>query len=256
MEFAFDMDDLTHIVKVDFGDGNGKVAAHQHLKGGGWVAETATVEPNCYVGPYAVVFGEARVYGDAIINDYAKIYGKAQVYGNAKIYGKAQVYDLAQVYDNAKVSGNSKVYENSRVVNNALVYDNAEIYGNSIVRNNAEVLNYAKICGDADIYDSLKIYDNCVVSRKPKSCYGFDYNVTITDHHISLGCVSFPPYFIETTGKKVVRLMRYTPEQTEKWIEALKFIAEFHGCENRQNDIDNFNERRILRDLLEAKVGL
>ena len=43
----------------DFEDGNGPVPAHQHVIGGGWVADTATVEDSAYVGPNARVFGNA-----------------------------------------------------------------------------------------------------------------------------------------------------------------------------------------------------
>jgi UDP-3-O-[3-hydroxymyristoyl] glucosamine N-acyltransferase len=256
MEFSFAIDDLTHILSVDFGDGNGKVPAHKHLKGGGWVAETANVDNDCFIGPHAVVFGNARVSGNAIINDYAKVYGDAQVYGNAKVYGKAEVYDKAHVLGHAKISGNARVYENARATDNAMVYDDCQVYGNAIVRNNAEILNKARVCGKADIYDSIKIYDECVVTRKPKSCFGFDYNVVITDHHISLGCVSIPPHFIDSTGKRIVRAMRYTPEQTEGWIKALKFIADFHECTDRQEDIDSFDERKVIMELLSAKVGI
>jgi UDP-3-O-[3-hydroxymyristoyl] glucosamine N-acyltransferase len=255
MEFVFDMNDMAHILNVDFGDGQ-SVPARRHIKGGGWVAETAHVEESSYVGPYAVVYGNARVTGEAIINDYAKVYGNAQIYGSAKVYGDAQVYDRAQVYGQARVSGKSKVYENARVTDNALVYDESQVYGNSIVRNNSEVLNKARVCGDADIYDSIKVYDDCVVSRKPKACFGFDYNVLVTDHHISLGCVSFPPQFIESTGKRIVRAMRYTPEQMDGWIKAIRFIADFHGCTDREEDVGNFDERKVMMDLLTGKVGI
>ena len=49
----------------DFKDGNGPVSAHQHANGGGWVADTATVEPNAWVSGDAWVYGDARVSGDA-----------------------------------------------------------------------------------------------------------------------------------------------------------------------------------------------
>ena len=45
----------------DFKDGNGPVPAHQHLNGGGWVADTASVDETAYVGPDARVFGNAKV---------------------------------------------------------------------------------------------------------------------------------------------------------------------------------------------------
>ena len=257
MEFSFDSSDLgiTEIKSVDFGDGQ-MVPAHQHPKGGGWVAETAHVDDDCFVGPYAIVYGNAHVTGNAIINDYAKVYGDAKVYGSAKVYGDAQVYDMAQVYGNARVCGNAKIHGNCCILDNALVYDRAEVYGQAIVRNNAEVLNDAQIYGGADIYDSLKIYDNSVVTRKPLACYGFDYNVTVTDHHICLGCVVFPPKFIDTSARKIIRMMNYKPEVVEKWITCLKFVVEFHGCTDRPEDVEKFDERQVIMDLLNAKVGL
>ena len=36
----------------DFRDGNRPVPAHQHPNGGGWIAETATVEKSAFVGPW------------------------------------------------------------------------------------------------------------------------------------------------------------------------------------------------------------
>jgi hypothetical protein len=51
----------------DFGDG--PVPAHRHKNPdgtkGGWVANTAMVEPTAYVGADARVSGNAVVYGDA-----------------------------------------------------------------------------------------------------------------------------------------------------------------------------------------------
>ena len=257
MTFSFDASelDITEIKIVDFGDGR-KVPAHQHPKGGGWVAETAHVDETCYVGPYAIVYENARVTENAIINDHAKVYGEAKVYGNAKVYGDAQIFDTAQVYGSARVTGHAKVYGDSRIIDNSLVYDNAEVYGRAIVRNNAEVLNTAKVHGVADIYDSLKIYDDTVVTRKPKACYGFDYNITVTDNHICLGCVVIPPKFIETTGRKVMRMLNYHPDIIGKWIEAIKFVCELHECVDRPEDIEKFDERKVILDLLNARVGL
>ena len=50
---------------------------HQHKNGGGWVANTATVEDSVYIGPDAWVYGNAQVFGDA------RVYGNAQVFGDA-----------------------------------------------------------------------------------------------------------------------------------------------------------------------------
>lgn len=87
----------------DFGDGNGPVPAHQHANGGGWVADTATVEDRAYVGPNAQVYGsarvcgEARVYGSARVSDSALVCGEARVCDSARVCGEALVCDSAWV---------------------------------------------------------------------------------------------------------------------------------------------------------------
>ena len=107
----------------DFQDGNGPVPAHRHTTGGGWVADTATVEETAYVGP------DARVYGDAV------------VFGNARVYGDAAVYGTARVSDNAVVFGNARVYGTAWVSDNAVVYGTAWVYGNARVYGDARVFS-------------------------------------------------------------------------------------------------------------------
>ena len=81
----------------DFQDGNGLVPAHQHLNGGGWIAESAHVDETAYVGPDARVFGNARVYDRARVSGRARVYGDAWVYGNARVFGDAAVSGNARV---------------------------------------------------------------------------------------------------------------------------------------------------------------
>ena len=69
----------------DFQDGRGPVPAHPHSNGGGWIADTATVDAT------ARVSGDAQVYGDAQVSGNARVSGDAQVSGNAQVYGDAQV---------------------------------------------------------------------------------------------------------------------------------------------------------------------
>jgi len=76
----------------DFQDGNGPVPAHRHTTGGGWVADTATVEETAYVGP------DARVYGDAVV------FGNARVYGDARVFSgqpPSKVYALLSTHYHA-----------------------------------------------------------------------------------------------------------------------------------------------------------
>ena len=56
---------------------------HQHPNGGGWVANTASVEKTVYVGPNAQVFGNAQVSGNARVSDDAQVSGNAWVFGDA-----------------------------------------------------------------------------------------------------------------------------------------------------------------------------
>ena len=46
----------------DFMDGKGPVPAHRHIKGEGWVADTAHVDKSAHIGSDARVYGAARVY--------------------------------------------------------------------------------------------------------------------------------------------------------------------------------------------------
>ena len=80
---------------------------HQHKNGGGWVANTATVEESAYLGASAQVYGNARVFGNAWVFDNAQVYGNAWVYGNARVYGDAQVSGDAWVFGDARVSGDA-----------------------------------------------------------------------------------------------------------------------------------------------------
>jgi tetrahydrodipicolinate N-succinyltransferase len=59
----------------DFRDGNGPVPAHQHPNGGGWIAETATVEKSAFVGPSALVSGDAWVSGNARVSGTSRVFG-------------------------------------------------------------------------------------------------------------------------------------------------------------------------------------
>ncbi len=73
--------------KVEMYDfGGGLVPAHQHVNGGGWVANTADVADTAYVGP------NARVSG------YAQVSGYAHVSGNAQVSGYAQVWEYTGIW--------------------------------------------------------------------------------------------------------------------------------------------------------------
>jgi len=127
----------------DFLDGNGPVPAHRHPNGGGWVADTATVDSSEFVGPDAKVFGEAQVYGKARVSDSALVSGSARVYGEARVFGSALVFHSARVYDEA------------RVFHSALVYDEARVYGSAGVYGSAWVANKSKVTDTTQIVTGM-----------------------------------------------------------------------------------------------------
>ena len=82
--------------------------------------------------------------------------GDAWVSGNAWVYGDARVYGSAWVYGNARVYGSAWVFGDARVYGSAWVYGNARVYGSARV--------------------------------SPINIIGLDYNVTISDAHMMIGC--------------------------------------------------------------------
>ena len=109
----------------DFQDGIGPVAAHRHVNGGGWVADTAKVTGNAWVTGNARVSGNAKVTGNAVVSGNAWVTGNAVVSGNAKVTGNAWVSGNAWVFDNAVVFDNSVVTRNPVFISN--IYHNITI---------------------------------------------------------------------------------------------------------------------------------
>lgn len=136
--------------KHDFKDGNGRVFAHRHDNGKGWIADTAKVDDDCYVGPRCAVFNFARITGTARLEGAARVYGHAllqgavamnkstQVYGRAVARDNTQLHDTASIFDHAVVSSNSRLFGTSRVSGSAQVVgssmnDNVRITGSATV---------------------------------------------------------------------------------------------------------------------------
>lgn len=120
-------------------------AGHKHPNGGGFVADTATVEDSVYVGENAQVLGWANVSGNA------KILGHAVVAGTAKVSGNAIIGDSACICGEARVS------ENARVIESAMVTDAYTVSGNATVKGTAFLYGKGTASGqampDGDYYD-------------------------------------------------------------------------------------------------------
>jgi hypothetical protein len=236
-------------MQFDFGEG--PVPAHYHPKGGGLVANTVLIDETAYVGPYAMVYGNARIYGDARIDGYAKVYGDAFISGKAKVYGDAQVYGNAVVRDDARVSGNAKVYGKAKISESAQVHGDAEVYGNALVRQSAEVYEDARVYGDADIAEYEKIYATCVCTKKPLVVSGMlPSTVTFTDHHITVGCVVLPPGLWKKKGLMLIRSFGHSKEISKKWLDSLLSVLDFYDCTDREEDIKDVDEKDLIRRIM------
>jgi hypothetical protein len=105
------------------------VPAHTHVNPdgseGGWVAETALVEPSVYVGPDSEVFGFATVTGFVRLEKDTAVSGYACLSGNALIRS-VLVTDHAQIFGDAKLMGDD-VHNYRAITGNASIGGSAEI---------------------------------------------------------------------------------------------------------------------------------
>jgi len=132
-----------------------------HNNGGGFVANSATVNSSAYVGP------EARVLDSA------------QVLGNARIEGRAIISGNAVIQDNAIVSSSVEMMHNTRAEGFATVRDNV------LMRDNASVIDSGKLQGDTSVYNSYLVSGQAVSFGTP--LIETTGNVTLTGTAISNG---------------------------------------------------------------------
>ena len=138
-------------------------SGRSHSNGGGFVANTATVDDSVYIGKdakvlgYATVTGNARIDGHAIVTGSAKVSGNAVVTGHAVVAERSQVSDNAIIADYAGVMGDSVVSDNARVIESGLVFNTYSVSGNATVKGVAYGLAGGSAAGqampDGDYYD-------------------------------------------------------------------------------------------------------
>lgn len=124
--------------KHDFKDGNGRVPAHKHDNGGGWVADTAKVDNEVYVGRRCEIFNRATVKGLVRMEGCARVSGGAVVSGgvimrkNAHVYGKAVVRDTTEVSDDARIFGEAHVSGTSLVFGVSSIFESAQVFSTTL----------------------------------------------------------------------------------------------------------------------------
>lgn len=153
------------VQKHDFKDGAGKVAAHRHDNGHGWVADTAYAAPSVVVKRGAGVAGFARVYDSCIIGAKALVAGHAKVYGNVTMLGNTSVRDSAIVCGqvtlsgNAAVSGVARVFGSCALQGDVRLSDDSQLVDTSCHNDTARPL---VIFGGSRIHSS-RLYNGCYI---------------------------------------------------------------------------------------------
>ena len=138
--------------KHDFNDGCGRVFAHKHENGGGWVADTAHVAKTVLCERRAQVYHRARVKGHAKLQNYAQVCGCAVVSGS-KIAGHAYVAGSAQV-TGGEIIGNAMVTGGKLMC--CTLTDRASVYGEPLIHY-TNLYGYVRIYGTANVlYSEIK----------------------------------------------------------------------------------------------------
>lgn len=163
------------MLHIDFGDGQGYVAARRHPNGGGLVAMSAHVDDTVYLAADAMVFGHAKVTDNVRITGRAKISGKLYrpnvstlIEGNASICGNVEITCCVLVSGNAEIRGNVKLLGGVQVTHHAVIDGNVELSGDVLVLDRSFISGNIKIIAD-DKQILIKGDDNIQGNRVIKS---------------------------------------------------------------------------------------
>jgi carbonic anhydrase/acetyltransferase-like protein (isoleucine patch superfamily) len=85
---------------------------HQHKNGGGFVANTARVADTVFVGPHALVYGQAELSERVCVVDSAQVSGHAVLSGDVIVSGNAWVSGTTK-------ASTGRIYKNERVIQKA-----------------------------------------------------------------------------------------------------------------------------------------
>ena len=104
---------------------------------------------------------------------------------------------------------------------NSRMYDNASMYGN------------------ARMYDSASMSDSAQARSPVVFLSGFPHDVTITDHHIKVGCEQHPPSVWAERGAAIIRADGHSTEDARKWAKIINLLAEARGCTDPEREKEN-----------------
>ncbi|NBT75125.1 MAG: hypothetical protein EBT15_03990 [Betaproteobacteria bacterium] len=135
--------------KHDFKDGRGRVFAHRHVNGNGWVADTAKVADTVFVNKMAQVYHNAVIEGKVALNRRAQVCGNAYIRDRVIVGDDALVAGKAAIFDDCRILHESRVY-GGRVSGSTTMYETSHIrqeahVHNCTLRSQAHVSGYAMV---------------------------------------------------------------------------------------------------------------
>lgn len=180
--------------KHDFKDGNGRVFAHKHDNGGGWVADTAYVAPTAKITRNAQVFGYARVHDECEITGRSKVFGRARLFDRAKLEQDATVCDNAILHDTTIlrdrviVRGQAKVLGSTRITRRFEVSDHAVVINSNLNGPTANVVS--RVRGSARLLNCytwhwVDIYDAVIAENTQFSNVTANFNARLFNSQVT-----------------------------------------------------------------------
>lgn len=152
-----------------------RVEAHRHPNGGGWVANTAKVDPAVYVSAASEVFDHAEIRGHVIMKGRCRVFGHAKIDGDITLIGDVIVSESARIFGNATIAGridiknNVGIYGASAVRGEIMLCNNvtlhsSQVSGWGVIRDAATITNSA-ITGDFCVCNHTSINASTLIGR-------------------------------------------------------------------------------------------
>jgi carbonic anhydrase/acetyltransferase-like protein (isoleucine patch superfamily) len=138
--------------KHDFKDGCGRVFAHRHINGGGWVADTAVVDDRVEVDKMAQVYHFAKITGNVKIKHRAKVGGTAVLRDSVQILNRAEIFGTARIEEEVVVSNNASVFGGT-ICGTTQIKENAQIRNKPLIRDSV-ISGSTSINGYASLFEA------------------------------------------------------------------------------------------------------
>jgi hypothetical protein len=168
--------------KHDFQNGEGKVFAHRHSNGNGWVADTAHVAESVKVASGCSVYGYARVTDGVTLSGKAQIGDRARVMHNVTLSGATIVRGSALVRDNARLTERTFVAGSAQISGNTFSQGKVHISDFALVHNSR--LNGPRASYHIEIHGNAKVFDSCFTGP----CFAYDSVILQNAHMNFAGC--------------------------------------------------------------------